>query len=295
MRISEFAAKNQVTVKMLRHYDELGLLKPSAVDPFTGYRSYEEQQSGLLNWIMLLKSLEFSLAEVKDLLDRPISSEELIHTLRRKRIVISGNLNVQLQRKVQIDRLIRMLEEDEFRMERLAELSKLEKADVRDLKKNMPNMEVFLESAEEILSLCADEDTVAVLRFDIRHFKQVNDLYGFDVGDKVILACYEIIKDGFAPAQPGCCFGRAHGDEFVVFAKADEAEMARIANSIASRMEQYDFPSIGCPEQMGCRIGILHAPKGGIKDIRQLIEETMDTVSEARKGGKYAVLVQALG
>ena len=60
MKISEFAQKNQVSTKLLRHYDEIGLLKPAAVDPENGYRCYGEEQSHLLNWILVLKNLGFT-------------------------------------------------------------------------------------------------------------------------------------------------------------------------------------------------------------------------------------------
>ena len=40
LKISDFSRLGQVTVKALRHYDELGLLKPVRTDHFTGYRYY---------------------------------------------------------------------------------------------------------------------------------------------------------------------------------------------------------------------------------------------------------------
>ena len=41
LNIGEFARIGQVSPRMLRHYDEIGLLKPNFVDPRTAYRSYE--------------------------------------------------------------------------------------------------------------------------------------------------------------------------------------------------------------------------------------------------------------
>ena len=41
LKIGEFAKLNNVTTKMLRHYDEIGLLKPACIDESTGYRSYD--------------------------------------------------------------------------------------------------------------------------------------------------------------------------------------------------------------------------------------------------------------
>ena len=44
MPIGRFARLTGLTVKALRHYDEVGLLRPAAVDPDTGYRSYAPDQ-----------------------------------------------------------------------------------------------------------------------------------------------------------------------------------------------------------------------------------------------------------
>ena len=46
MTIGRFARLTGLTVKALRHYDELGLLRPAAVDPETGYRLYGAEQVG---------------------------------------------------------------------------------------------------------------------------------------------------------------------------------------------------------------------------------------------------------
>ena len=46
MSIGRFARLTGLTVKALRHYDEVGLLRPAAVDPGTGYRSYARLRSG---------------------------------------------------------------------------------------------------------------------------------------------------------------------------------------------------------------------------------------------------------
>ena len=43
-KIGEFSKLTQVSIRMLRYYDEAGLLKPSSTDPWTGYRMYSAQQ-----------------------------------------------------------------------------------------------------------------------------------------------------------------------------------------------------------------------------------------------------------
>jgi DNA-binding transcriptional MerR regulator len=67
--VGEFARLGGVSVRTLRHYDEIGLLRPATVDPDTGYRGYSAAQLGQINRIMALKELGLSLTQVRVLLD----------------------------------------------------------------------------------------------------------------------------------------------------------------------------------------------------------------------------------
>jgi DNA-binding transcriptional MerR regulator/effector-binding domain-containing protein len=58
-----------VSIRTLRHYDEIGLLRPATVDPDTGYRGYSAAQLGQINRIMALKELGLSLTQVRLMLD----------------------------------------------------------------------------------------------------------------------------------------------------------------------------------------------------------------------------------
>jgi DNA-binding transcriptional MerR regulator len=68
-RIGEFARFTRVSVKMLRHYDEIGLLPPARVDGVTGYRYYRAAQLPRLNRILLLRELGFGLDDIARLVD----------------------------------------------------------------------------------------------------------------------------------------------------------------------------------------------------------------------------------
>ncbi len=69
LKIGEFSRLMQTTVKTLRHYEQIGLLLPDEVDEATGYRYYRMEQMQRLNAIKDLKSLGFSLDEIKDIYD----------------------------------------------------------------------------------------------------------------------------------------------------------------------------------------------------------------------------------
>jgi DNA-binding transcriptional MerR regulator len=64
LKIGHFSKLSHVTVKALRLYDQLGLLKPSHVDHFTGYRYYLADQLPRLNRILAFKDLGFSLEQI---------------------------------------------------------------------------------------------------------------------------------------------------------------------------------------------------------------------------------------
>ena len=63
-QIGEFSKLTQITIRMLRYYDETGLLKPAEIDPWTGYRMYSVDQIPLLNKIMYLRDSGFTISEI---------------------------------------------------------------------------------------------------------------------------------------------------------------------------------------------------------------------------------------
>lgn len=67
LKIKEFSLLCQITVKTLRHYEKIGLLKPAEVDEWTGYRYYNVGQMQTLNYIRRLKDIGFSLDEILEL------------------------------------------------------------------------------------------------------------------------------------------------------------------------------------------------------------------------------------
>lgn len=78
-KIGEFSRLGQVSPRMLRHYDQLGLLRPSQIDRFTSYRYYTVDQLARLHRIMALKDLGIPLEQIGNLLQRDggLSDERL--------------------------------------------------------------------------------------------------------------------------------------------------------------------------------------------------------------------------
>ncbi len=68
LRIGEFSKLSRISIRMLRHYDELGLLTPETTDPLTGYRYYSEAQLFTAGRINALKAMGFRLCDAAEAL-----------------------------------------------------------------------------------------------------------------------------------------------------------------------------------------------------------------------------------
>ena len=68
LKIGDFSKLSRISVRMLRHYDEIGLLMPEEIDPFTGYRYYSEAQLFTAGRINALKDMGFRLCDAAELL-----------------------------------------------------------------------------------------------------------------------------------------------------------------------------------------------------------------------------------
>lgn len=69
LKIGEFSKLNFVTIKTLRHYEQIGLLIPNHVDEWTGYRYYDVCQMQQMRRILYLKKLGFSLEEIREIFE----------------------------------------------------------------------------------------------------------------------------------------------------------------------------------------------------------------------------------
>ena len=83
--IGRFARATRLSVKALRHYDELGLLRPAWVDPSSGYRYYRPAQANQAEAIRILRSVEMPLEEIAALLaesGEPVAKRLQLHRER---------------------------------------------------------------------------------------------------------------------------------------------------------------------------------------------------------------------
>ncbi|MEU4896991.1 MerR family transcriptional regulator [Streptomyces sp. NPDC044780] len=110
--IGDFARHGRVSVRMLRHYDATGLLRPAHVDPATGYRYYSAAQLSRLNRVIALKELGFTLQQVRDIVDEKVGTEELRGMLRLRRAELAAAAAAAAARLVQVEARLRSIESE---------------------------------------------------------------------------------------------------------------------------------------------------------------------------------------
>jgi DNA-binding transcriptional MerR regulator len=110
--IGDFARHGRVSVRMLRHYDAIGLLRPARTDPVSGYRFYEAGQLARLNRVIALKDLGFTLEQVRSILDERLGTEELRGMLRLRRAELEDAVAAATARLARVEARLRTIESE---------------------------------------------------------------------------------------------------------------------------------------------------------------------------------------
>lgn len=125
-KIGEFSKLTQVSVRMLRYYDEIGILKPANVDLFTGYRMYSAEQISVLQRIILLRDTKFSTTEIKDIIldDKSLN---IVDELHKKKIQINQEIELEKLRIEKINNAISEIKKQNFKVHCNISFKKVEK------------------------------------------------------------------------------------------------------------------------------------------------------------------------
>ncbi|WP_344735144.1 MerR family transcriptional regulator, partial [Nocardioides fonticola] len=94
--IGEFARRSGLTVKALRLYDEMGLLRPASVDPATGYRGYDADQVPRARLLARLRLAGVPLRDAAPMLDDDAEGRRALLLSHRRRVVADHRIRVDL-------------------------------------------------------------------------------------------------------------------------------------------------------------------------------------------------------
>lgn len=153
IKIGDFSKLSRISIRMLRHYNEIGLLIPDNIDNFTNYRYYSEAQLPLANRISALKEMGFSLASITEILKEYNNSEALKKFLVLKHTEIKEQAENASRQVLLLETMINRLGKDSNIMTYNVLLKEMPERYVASVRKIIPNYEcegvLWKEYAEE--------------------------------------------------------------------------------------------------------------------------------------------------
>lgn len=168
-------------------------------------------------------------------------------------------------------------------------MEKLRDTSLRDGMTGLYNRRFLEEVIDKIMSQAArNKDTYSVLMLDVDFFKMVNDTYGHDIGDKVIVALSKVLKSSIRESDLAIRYG---GEEFVVMLhNANEEGTISIATKIHSEFAKLAFEvGNGEPLRKTISIGIAKFPTDG-DSIWKCIKFADTALYEAKETGRNKIV-----
>ena len=210
LKIGDFSKLSRISIRMLRHYDEIGLLKPEVVDDLSGYRYYGVSQLPLAERIQVLKSMGFGLAVIGEILEKyddPRAIEEFLLVKRRE---LEEQERLTKERLQVLDNTIRWLRKDGNPMNYEVTLKTLPQRYVASVRQVIPAYD-----AEGMLWQMLNEETAS------QNLKQAVPCYGLAIFHD------EGYKDGDVDVEIQACVEGSYNDtEHVRFKTVAPVQMA---------------------------------------------------------------------
>lgn len=139
LKIGNFSKLSRISIRMLRHYNEIGLLVPETIDDFTGYRYYSEAQLPIANRITALKDMGFSLKIIGDILSQYSDPETLKAYLKLKQAEMQEEADRLNQRLLLLETTLYRLGKDDTIMNYNVTLKELPKRTVASVRQIIPS------------------------------------------------------------------------------------------------------------------------------------------------------------
>ncbi len=139
LKIGDFSNLARVTIKALRYYDELGLLKPVKVDEYSGYRYYSVSQLTQLHRIIALKDMGLSLEEISRLLKDNVSIAHILDLLHSKQAEQKQKLEAETERLKRVEEWLVQVEKEGKMPDHEIVIKKVSPVKVVSVRETLPN------------------------------------------------------------------------------------------------------------------------------------------------------------
>ncbi len=153
------------------------------------------------------------------------------------------------------------------------------------------NRRYFDRKSEELIAaMASNQQELTLLIADLDHFKNINDTYGHDVGDKVIIAFANILTSEQGLADIACRYG---GEEFVLLLNCNLLDAKQIAERIRQKaQETYITIDEVQTVQFTVSIGV-HSVAHASTTVKETLTIADKALYKAKSNGRNCVEVAA--
>ena len=144
------------------------------------------------------------------------------------------------------------------------------------------NRRAFFDSATEVCRAADAGKALSGIMFDIDHFKRINDIYGHEIGDRVLTAVGIQVKRADSVA------GRLGGEEFCVLSYGEIADGLECAGELQRSIRTLRFDCEGKVFGITCSFGVAEWEKGDAID--RMLRRADIAMYEAKKSGRDRII-----
>jgi len=123
----------------------------------------------------------------------------------------------------------------------------------------------------------------SLIMFDIDHFKDVNDNYGHDIGDNILIELTKLVSEHIREED---IFARWGGEEFMIIVNTDVINAERFANKLRKRIDNHKFKDI---ENITCSFGVVGYRR--VDKFDTIVKRVDNMLYSAKNSGRNCVVV----
>ena len=179
LKIGTFSKLSRISIRMLRHYDEIGLLRPAETDPESGYRYYSASQLREAGRIQSLRDMGFGLASIGTLLNAR-DPEMLERAFRQRAEDVKAELAEAAYRLRLLDAAAERLREEGITMNMNVTVKIIPERKAACVRMTLPNYDAegmaweILMRETAALNLVPDDPCLCVVAFYDEEFKEAD-------------------------------------------------------------------------------------------------------------------------